>query len=238
MANAMSLKSVLLFLFPFCLINDQANAQTTEAVGTMLIVDMNAYVSAAGAVIGDLQPVINSGKATSDQISPDSLKKMFITRYQKNTGKPYDTKTAGIEGEAREAFITSMMEVLGKAQPVLRKGGQDSFVPAYFRAQVLKKFNVAMKGKIQGYATNRDKELINADWGVDSVMKGSPFAPEVKQWMLTGSLDPKEKKADKRLLGYWPMKLGASCVACHARNGLNQKEGEFGGALISEVWIK
>jgi hypothetical protein len=238
MKKAFSRSSTLLFFSAFFLFHSAVHAQLSEPVGKMLITDMNAYVSAATGVIGDLQTAINSSKATKDQVSLDVLEKAFTARYQKNTGKAFDTKAAGLEGEARKAFLASMLDVLEKAQPVLTKGGQDAFVPAHFRAQVLKKFSASMKGKIQGYATNRENELINGDSGVDTVMKGSPFATDVKQWMSTGSLDPKEKKLDNRMIGYWPMKLGSNCVSCHARNGLNQKEGDFGGALISELWLK
>jgi hypothetical protein len=69
-------------------------------------------------------------------------------------------------------------------------------------------------------------------------MKGSPFVAEVSSLMKSGGLAPVSKRNGDRLMYYSPMKLGAACVSCHARNGVNQKEGEFGGALVAEVWIK
>lgn len=119
------------------------------------------------------------------------------------------------------------------------KGGADAFVPAYFRAQVLKRLNNSELGKsVKIYATNRDEELINADWSVKSSMKDSPLAGEVSGLMKSGALDPVSKKVGNRFLGYSPMKLGGNCVACHSRNGLEQKEGGFGGALVVDIKMK
>jgi hypothetical protein len=95
-----------------------------------------------------------------------------------------------------------------------------------------------MQGKAQAYATNRDAELINGDWAVQKVMKGSPLVPEVQKLMATGGLEPVVKRSGDRMMGYYPMKLAPACVACHAQNGLKQTEGGFGGALVAEVPIK
>jgi mono/diheme cytochrome c family protein len=77
----------------------------------------------------------------------------------------------------------------------------------------------------------RDTELINADWAVTNVMKGSPLVPE-------GSPTATTVRKGDRLLSYTPIKLGAACVACHARNGMQQKEGAYGDALLVEVWVR
>ena len=134
--------------------------------------------------------------------------------------------------------MDSYRNVVTKYQGTLTKGGQDTFVPAYFRALVLKEFNGAMKGKIKVHATNREGELINSDSGVQKVMKGSAFAGEVDKMMASGSLEPVIKRGGDSVLGYWPMKLGSACVACHAQQGLSQKEGAFGGALVAELPLK
>ena len=159
-------------------------------------------------------------------------------RYAKAANKPFEEKGDGLEGEARKAFAASLRETFTKFGPTMAKGGNDAFVPAFFRAELLKRFNAQMKGKVQAYATMRDSELINADWSVDKVMKGSPFVSEVNGLMKTGGLAAVSKRQGDRLMVYTPMKLGAACVSCHARNGINQKEGDFGGALVAEVWIK
>jgi mono/diheme cytochrome c family protein len=46
------------------------------------------------------------------------------------------------------------------------------------------------------------------------------------------------KRSGNMVMGYYPMKLGAACVTCHAQNGLKQKEGAFGGALVAQVPVK
>jgi hypothetical protein len=190
------------------------------------------------AVIGDLQPAINSGKVDKEQVTPDALVHQFKTRYEKAAKTPFDAKTAGVVGDARRAYLQAYTGVVTRFQGNLTKGGQDAFVPAFFRAQVLKDFNQLMVGKVQVYATNRDAELINGDWAVKKVMKGSPLAGEVEKLMATGGLEPVVKRSGDRVMGYYPMKLAPACVSCHAQNGLKQTEGAFGGALVAEVPVK
>ena len=84
----------------------------------------------------------------------------------------------------------------------------------------------------------RDSELINADWAVTNVMKGSPLVPEATKLVNEGPPTATMVRKGDRLLSYTPMKLGAACVACHARNGMQQKEGAYGGALLVEVWVR
>src|SRR3954464_4848459 len=78
---------------------------------------------------------------------------------------------------------------------------------------------------------NRDNELINSDWAVHKVMKGSPLAGGGQSLMGKGGLEPVVKRHGNSVMGYYPMKLGSACVACHAQNGLKQAEGGFGGAF-------
>jgi hypothetical protein len=214
------------------------HAQISEDTGRQAAQELRVLVTEGTGVIGDLQPAINSGKVAKEQVSPDALVNQFKARYQKAAGAVLDTKATGVVGDARRAYLQSFTSVVTRFQGNLTKGGQDAFVPAFFRAQVLKEFNQSMQGKIQGYATNRDSELINGDWAVRKVMKGSPLAPEVQSLMDTGGLDPVVKRSGNRVMGYYPMKLGAGCVACHAQNGLKQTEGAFGGALVAEIPVK
>jgi hypothetical protein len=159
-------------------------------------------------------------------------------RYQKAAGAPFDPKAPGVIGDARRAYLQAFTSVVTRFQGNLTKGGQDAFVPAFFRAQVLKDFNQLMHGKIQAYATNSDKELINGDWAVRKVMKGSPLAADVETLMAGGALDPVVKRTGNTVMGYYPMKLAPACVACHAQNGLKQTVGAFGGALVAEIPVK
>ena len=215
-----------------------AHAQLAEDTARQAAQELRLLVTEGTAVIGDLQPKINAGKATKDEVNPDVLLKQFQARYQKAAGAAIDTKTAGVVGDARRAYVHAFNSVVTRHQTNLTKGGQDAFVPAYFRAQVLKEFNQLMQGKMQAYATNRDGELINGDWAVHRVMKGSPLAGEVKQLMTAGGLEPVVKRSGNTVMGYYPMKLTNACVACHAQNGLKQTEGGFGGALVAEIPVK
>ena len=215
-----------------------AQAQLPEDTAKQAAQELRVLVTEGTGVIGDLQPAINSGKVVKDQVSPDALVNQFKARYQKAAGVPFDPKPAGVIGDARRAYLQAFTSVVTRFQGNLTKGGQDAFVPAFFRAQVLAEFNKQMTGKIQAYATNRDNELINGDWAVKKVMKGSPFAADVTQLMATGGLDPVVKRNGNTVMGYYPMKLGAGCVSCHAQNGLKQTEGNFGGALVAEIPVK
>ena len=215
-----------------------AHAQMTEETARQAAQELRLLVTEGTGVVGDLQPAINGGKTTKEQVAPDALVNQFKARYQKATGNAFDPKATGIVGDARRAYLQSFTSVVTRFQGNLTKGGQDAFVPAFFRAQTLKDFNQLMQGKIQGYATNRDAELINGDWAVTKVMKGSPLAPEVKSLMETGGLDPVVKRTGNTVMGYYPMKLAPACVSCHAQNGLKQTEGAFGGALVAEVPVK
>jgi hypothetical protein len=215
-----------------------AHAQLPEDTAKQAAQELRVLVTEGTGVIGDLQPMINSGKVVKEQVTPDALVSQFKARYQKATGSAFDPKAPGVAGDARRAYLQAFTSVVTRFQGNLNNGGQDAFVPAFFRAQVLKEFNQLMHGKIQAYATNRDSELINGDWAVHKVMKGSPLASEVSQLMATGGLDPVVKRSGNTVMGYYPMKLAPACVACHAQNGLKQTEGAFGGALVAEIPVK
>ena len=214
------------------------HAQLSEDAAKQAAQELRLLVTEGTNVIGDLQPAINSSKVAKESVHPDVLVGQFKTRYQKAAGAAFDDKTPGVVGEARRAYLNAFTSVVTRYQNNIQKGGQDAFVPAFFRAQTLSEFNRAMQGKIQAYATNRDNELINGDWAVKRVMKGSPLAGEVTKLMTTGNLEPVVKRHGNTVMGYYPMKLATGCVSCHAQNGLKQTEGAFGGALVAEVPVK
>ena len=213
-------------------------AQMSEDTARQAAQEVRMLVSEGTGVIGDLQPAINAGKASREQVAPDVLVSQFKARYQKAAGAPFDAKATGVVGDARRAYLQAFSSVVTRYQVNLTKGGQDAFVPAFFRAQTLGEFNKLMQGKVQAYATNRDAELINSDWAVHKVMKGSALAGEVQMLMDKGGLEPVVKRSGGSVMGYYPMKLGAACVQCHAQNGLKQAEGGFGGALVAEVPVR
>ena len=204
-------------------------AQMTEDAARHAAQEVRVLVTEGTAVIGDLQPAINAGKATREQVAPEALVEQFKARYKKAAGAPLDTKAAGVVGDARRAYVQAFTSVVTRYQGNLARGGQDAFVPAFFRAQVLGEFNKQMQGKVQAYATTRDNELINGDWAL---------AGEVRTLMDKGGLEPIVKRSGNAVMGYYPMKLTNACVSCHAQNGLKQAEGGFGGALVAEVPVR
>ena len=215
-----------------------AHAQMTEEMARQAAQEVRLLVTEGTGVIGDLQPAINASKTNAADVAPDALVAQFKARYQKAAGTPFDPKAPGVVGDARRAYLQAFSSVVTRYQANLTKGGQDAFVPAYFRALTLKDFNQLMQGRVQAYATNRDNELINSDWAVHKVMKGSALAGEVQMLMGKGGLDPVVKRHGNSVMGYYPMKLGAACVSCHAQNGLKQTEGGFGGAFVAEIPLK
>ncbi len=213
----------------------QAFAQVSETQAKLAAQELRLLVTEGTGVINDLQPEINAGTLQKEFAQIDALLGKLQARYSKVAGAPIDTKEAGLVGDIRRAYIQAYKDTLTKKQAAMSKGGQDALVPAHFRALVLKDFNKAMAGRINAYATNRDSELINSDWSVKNVMRHSPLLSEAKALVDTGSQEPTLKRFDKNYMGYWPMKLQAACVACHAQNGLKQQVGQFGGALIADV---
>jgi hypothetical protein len=214
-----------------------ASCQVNEDKGMAVATELKTLVNESTWVISELQSTINAGGA-ADKVAPAVLYSAFLTRYAQVSFKPFDEKGNDLEGEVRRSFAVALRETLAKFEPTMVKGGTDAFVPAFFRAQLLRRFNARMTGKVQAYATNRDKDLINADWAVAQVMKGSPLLSDVSALMNTQKLTPVTKRLGDRVMAYWPMKLGEGCVSCHARNNLKQNVGEFGGALVAEVWVK
>lgn len=213
-------------------------AQTDEGTGLRLAEELRVLVTEGTSVINDLQPMINSGKPAKDKVSPAALVEQFKARYRTATSRAFDVTTSDVIGETRRAYLQAYTNVVTRFQLNLTVGGPDVFVPAYFRAQSLKEFNKLMQGKLWAYATNRDNELINSDWAVGNMMKNSPIASEVTRMMASGGLDPVVKRTGNTVMGYYPMRLGAACISCHARDGLMQKEGEFGGALVAQIPVK
>lgn len=213
-------------------------AQMNEALGKQVAQEVRILINEGTGVISALQPKINAGKATPEEVRPDVLVAQFKARYQQAAGVPLDTAAPGVLGEARRAYLQAFTSVVTRYQGNLTKGGQDAFVPAFFRAQTMKVFNDAMQGTVKAYATNRDNELINGDWAVGRVMKGSPLAAEVTKRMATGALDPEVTRVGNTVMGYYPMKLAQGCVSCHAQNGLKQTVGAFGGVLVAEIPVK
>jgi hypothetical protein len=75
-----------------------ALAQLPEDTAKQAAQEVRTLVTEGTAVIGDLQPAINSGKVDKDQVAPDALVKQFHARYTKAAGAPLDIKASGRDG--------------------------------------------------------------------------------------------------------------------------------------------
>lgn len=207
---------------------DESAARTTAD-------DFANAISAATGVIGGLQKVINSSSVAGADIETAAIIKAFHGKFEAKAGYAFDVGESGLVGEYRGALEAAIKEVMQENREDILAGGQDAFVPAFFRAQVLEKVNEVMAGKIAGYVTNNDDHLINGDSAVDVVMDGSPLAAEVAKLLSQSRAEKLQQVVSGHLMSYSPMKLKQSCVTCHARNGIEQQVGGFGGALVVDV---
>ena len=220
------------FCLPFLLAATFSTATYAmdESAARVAADDFANAISAATGVIGGLQKSINSSSVSAGDIEAAAILKTFHSKFNAKAGQTYDVGEAGLIGEYRTALEAAIKEVMQENHEDILAGGQDAFVPAFFRAQVLEKVNEAMAGKIAGYVTTNEDQLINGDSAVDVVMDGSPLAAEVAKLLSQHRADKLQQTLSGHLMTYSPMKLKQSCVACHARNGLEQQVGGFGGA--------
>lgn len=212
-----------------------AQAALDEKSARDLTSDFATAVSTATDMVGGMQTEINAGKADPAKIKPAAFLDVFGKKFEAAAGKPFDTKAAGLTGEYRAVLAKMIGDVIADNNKAITAGGQDAFVPAFFRAQVLLKFNKAMKGKMSGYATTHKKYLINGDSAVELILKGSPLLPDVAKLVSSEEASPVDKLISGRYMSYRPMKLKEACVACHARNGIAEHVGGYGGALVIDL---
>ena len=217
-------------------INSIANWPTEEEA-LVVAEDLQTMITVGTSIVSGLQPAINAGQPDPAMIEKDHLLKTFLYNYERKTGSPLDTSANGLLGESRREFFESLETVLDNHEEVLSVGGVDSFVPAYFRSEVFAEFNNRLGGRVKGYATNREDDLLNPDWAIDVLMDYSLFAYYIQERLEHQEHEQLLKRVAGRVVGYYPMTLKPSCVACHARQGLDQEVGAFGGALITEVLL-
>lgn len=228
-------RSVLLGMIGLAQALGTAQAAMDEKSARELTSDFATAVSTATDMVGGMQTEINAGKADPAKIKPAAFLDAFGKKFETAAGKPFDTKSAGLTGEYRAALAKSIGEVLADNNKAITAGGQDAFVPAFFRAQILSKFNKVMKGKMSGYATTAKKYLINGDSAVELILKGSPLLPDVAKLVSGEEAAPVDKQISGHYMSYRPMKLKEACVACHARNGIAEHVGGYGGALVVDL---
>ena len=209
----------------------------TEKEALIVAEDLKIMISVGTSIVNGLQPAINAGQPDPAMVERNHLVKTFLNNYERKTGSPLDTSANGLLGESRREFLESLESVLDEHAEVLSVGGVDSFVPAYFRSEVFAEFNQRLEGRVKGYATNREDDLLNPDWAIDVLMDYSLFAYYIQERLEHQEHEQLLKRVAGRVVGYYPMTLQPSCVACHARQGLDQEVGAFGGALITEVLL-
>src|SRR3954451_10454565 len=91
-------------------------AEMTEETARQAAQEVRTLVTEGTAVIGDLQPAINAGKAVPSEVAPDELAAKFRVRYQKAAGVPLDAKAPGVLGDARRAYLQAFGSVVTRYQ--------------------------------------------------------------------------------------------------------------------------
>jgi len=211
---------------------------TSEKEAFAVAQEVKVMVSVGTGIIGGLQPEINAGNPDPATVEKNYLLQSFMDNYEASTGAAFDASADGLLGESRRQFLESYRAVLEDHEKVLAAGGTDSFVPADFRSELLAQFNERLGGRVKGYATNREADLLNPDWHIEALMDYSLFAFYVKELLEQQETSQLLERVAGRVVGYYPMTLEPSCVACHARQGLAQEVGAYGGALVTEVMLK
>lgn len=202
------------------------------ATPAQLAEEINLTAASATAAIGGLQEKINSGRVTPADLDLAALRAAFDAAYQRQAGRPRDSAADASVQEIRRLMDTAMAEVIATFRADILKGGQDAFVPAFFRAQLFERFNGAVDGRFRAVTTNRRSELINTDSAADRLIRDAEILALVNELLEKGAMRAETRGVGQVTVGYWPMAIGEACAACHQRNGLRQQVGAFGGATV------
>lgn len=194
--------------------------------------EINLTAAAATAAIGALQDKINTSRMTPADLELPTLRAAFHAAYQRQTGRAFDGAAEAPVQEIRRLMDAAMAEVITAFRADILKGGQDAFVPAFFRAQLFERFNGAVDGRYRAVATTRRSELINTDSAADRLIRDAEIVAFVNELLDQGSMRAETRSFGQATVGYWPMAIGEACAACHQRNGLRQQVGAFGGATV------
>ena len=197
--------------------------------------EINLVTQAATGVIGDLQTKINTRRLEAADVDSVGLRKALLTNFSKLADSDFAAAPDPERGAIRALFSEAFDAVTAIYRDDMLKGGQDAFVPAFFRAQLLEYVNRKAQGRYQAIVTTRASELINRDSAPDKVIADKAVLAFVSTLLEKGEMEPKSTSIGARLVSYWPMKVGEPCAVCHQRSGLDQKIGAFGGATIVVV---
>ncbi len=225
----------VIFFVNSCLLSN-AYAEIDQSSAKALADDYAIVISTATGIVGELQQDINSSTIKPEQIAIPTIFKNFKKKYKAKTGKNYNASAPNILGTMRGHVLMSLEGIINEYKNEILDGGQDAFVPAYFRALMVEQVNSNMDGIMQSHVTNREADLINTDSAVEIVTENSPIANEFIKLVNSGTTKVIGKVINNHYMSYNPFTLKTSCVACHTRNGINhQKPGGFGGALIIDI---
>ncbi len=197
--------------------------------------EVNLVTQAATNVIAALQDRINSGKLEPAAVEAKALRAAFVENFGKLASGDFRQAPDPLLAEIRSVFSDAFDAVTTQYRADMLKGGQDAFVPAFFRAQLLEHVNKRSQGRYTAIVTTRQSELINRDSAPDKVIADKAVLAFVSGLLEKGEMEPKSTSIGARLVSYFPMKVGEPCAVCHQRSGLDQKVGAFGGATIVVV---
>lgn len=214
----------------FSLIFGVSVATANDAPNTLR--EINLTASAATAVIAGLQEKINAGAARPEDIDLTRLKSAYRAAYARMANKDM----AGVEDaelrRVHDAMDRALEQVMEQFRADILKGGQDAFVPAFFRAQLFTRFNDLMGDRYRAVVTNRRQELINTDSAPERVIENTEILKQINEWLERGHMQTETRNIGGNSFGFWPMTITEPCMVCHQRNGLQQRIGQFGGATV------
>lgn len=214
----------------FSLIFGVSVATANDAPNTLR--EINLTASAATAVIAGLQEKISAGAARPEDIELNRLKGAYRAAYARMANKDM----AGVEDaelrRVHDAMDRALEQVMEQFRADILKGGQDAFVPAFFRAQLFTRFNDLMGDRYRAVVTNRRQELINRDSAPERVIENAEILKQINEWLERGHMQAETRSIGGNSFGFWPMTITEPCMVCHQRNGLQQRIGQFGGATV------
>ena len=205
---------------------------SAAAASSELATELHQSTAAATAVVNALQDKINGGRLTAADIEGPVLRGAYDDAARKIAGASFEAAPSAERAAVRAAVQAASDAVIARFRADVLKGGQDAFVPAFFRAQLLDIVNQTGAGRYRALATNRASDLINLDSGAGRLVKDADVLAYVQDLLDRGEAANQAKVFDGKLVTFWPMKIAEPCAACHARNGLQQQVGQFGGATL------
>jgi len=183
-----------------------ANAQMTEETARQAAQELRVLVTEGTGVVGDLQPAINGSKTTKEQVRPgrarERIQGALSEEFRKRVRSESPPESWAIRGR-RVTCSRSRRSSRASRATSRRAARTHSFRHSSVRRRSTTSTS-SCTARWQGYATNRDNELINGDWAVNKVMKGSPLAGDVKSLMESGGLEPVVKRNGNTVMGYYP----------------------------------